>query len=423
MTNGSEMVRSATAQIEREGFDSKEIERRNETSTSATVAQARAEIEARYVVAMQRPRDQDNVRVRLLKECGRSSFAARAYYSLPRGDKPGRITGRPNTIEGLSVRFAEAAIRVSGNVLQQTRTTYDDDFKRMLTVACSDLETNAVYTRDLIVTKTIERRSPKDKAVILGKRTNSAGIEVYIVQTTDDELLQKEGAMVSKAFRTLALRLVPADILEECEHQIAETVRSEIAKDPEGERKRIADGFAPLGILPSDLKDYLGHELAACSPAQLMHLRGLYSAIRDGEVTWSEVLAETEQKRAASTAEGAGAEKKSAGASVAEKIAARTAASEEKRKAGAAPAAAAAAPASTPEASSPSPAAAAKSLEHDPETGEVVPSPEELAAAKAPPASPPASPAASDEQLDKLRAQKAQKPGPSKKREREPGED
>jgi hypothetical protein len=330
----------------RQGFGESSIEKRGETASSMMVAQARAEIEARYVMAMQRPRDNDNVRVRLLRECQRPAFAKKAFYSVPRGDKPGRISGISNRLEGLSIRFAEAAIRIAGNIWQPTRTVYDDDFKRMLNVAAIDLETNAIYSRDVVIEKTIERRKPKDGAVILGKRTNSAGDTVYILQATEEELLQKESNLVSRTLRTEALRLIGADILEESEQQIIATIRAADAADPDGARKEIADAFASLNILPSDLKAYLGHELDMCSPAQLTDLRAIYAAIREGEFSWAQamqekigVVDETETGKGAKAASRAGSVASSIAARVEKQKAAAAEAkkAEEAKKAGAAP--------------------------------------------------------------------------------------
>jgi hypothetical protein len=286
------ITRTSETGIVRDGFGERSVERRGETASTAIAAQAQAEIQAGFIMAMQRPRDDDDVRARLLKECRRPNFAVRSYYSIPRkGAKAGRLTGTPGRVEGLTVRFAEAAIRISGNIRQSTRTTYDDDYKRMVNVSATDLETNAVYSRDIILEKTVERSHPDDR-VVLGQRQNSAGTTVYIVQSTEEELLVKESAMVSRMFRTEALRFVPADTLEECEKEIILTVRTQDAKDPDAGRKSIADGFASLNVMPSDLKTYLGHELAQCSPAELADLRGLFSALREGQVTWAEVLAE-----------------------------------------------------------------------------------------------------------------------------------
>lgn len=311
------IVKSNGGAIEREGFH--EIERRNETGSTSLAVQARAEIEAAYVMAMQRPRDDDNVRARLLKACARPEFAKHAFYSVPRrGAEAGRITGAPERVEGLSVRFAEEAIRCSGNIRQRTRTAYDDDFKRMVNVAAIDLETNAIYDRDVIVEKTKERSKVFDGQVVLAQRTNTGGKTVFIVQTTEEDLLVKESALIARVFRTLCLKLVPPDTRAECERKIIETIRKSDAADPDAARKEIADAFARLNVMPAELKEYLGHELGACSPKELETLRGVYAAIADGEVTWPEVLAE----KRGPVVEGKGEPAKD-GAKPSEKIAAR----------------------------------------------------------------------------------------------------
>lgn len=290
------ITKASDVGIVREGFG--ETEKRGETASTMLAAQAQAAIQARYVMALQRPRNMDGVRVRLLRECERPGFAERAFYSLPRkGAKPGRLTRTPGRIEGLSVRFAEAAIRLLGNIAQSTRTIYDDDYKRLVNVSATDLETNAVYERDVVLEKTVERREIRDGDVVLGQRTNSTGAVVFVVQTTEADLLTKESALVSRMFRTEALRFLPSDIAEECEKQIVATVQSRDAKDPDCARKAVCDAFATVNVSPEALALYLGHDLALTTPQELTSLRGLFAALRDGQVTWADVLAEKDGER------------------------------------------------------------------------------------------------------------------------------
>lgn len=304
------IVQSSGTAITRDEFGARQIEQRRETATSASSALATASINARYIVAERRPRDWDDVRVKLLKECKRTSFAARAIYSLPRGGKK---------IEGLTVRFAEAMIRTSGNVAQETRTLYDDPEKRLIKVSVTDLESNACYERDVVIDKTVERSKPGER-VIISQRMNSANQPVYIVQCTDDELLAKEGAIISKTFRTLSLRFLPADIIEECNIALRATLDAEVKADPDAARKAIADAFASIGVQPSDVKAYLGHDLATSSPAELSHLRGLYAAIRDGEVTWADALSEKTGGAAVEQVDPAKVAKQTASGAVADRI-------------------------------------------------------------------------------------------------------
>lgn len=255
---------------------------KSETAITASAAQARAAVEARFVMALHRPRDLDNVRLKLMSECKRPRFAEVARYRRP--------IGNDKTIQGPSIRFAEAAIRQMGNIDQQTHTIYDDAKKRILRVEVTDLETNSTYSKELTISKTVERRKLRRGQEPLGTRANSYGDQVYIVEAAEGELSSKQDAEISKALRTLSLRLLPGDILDECMEQCIQTEHNKSAEDPAAARKRIADSFGSQGVQPSDLKAYLGHDLATCSPAELQQLRHTFSALRDGFTTWVEIM-------------------------------------------------------------------------------------------------------------------------------------
>lgn len=293
----------------RQEFGASEMSQSAETASSAVAAQVQAEIQARTIVALQRPRDIDDFRIRILKECRRPGFARTARYSKPIGGK---------AVEGPSIRFAEAAIRLMGNITVQTAAIYDDREKRIVRVTVTDLEMNVPYSLDVTVEKTVERRNSKQGDTVLATRQNSYGQPVYILRATEDDMLVKEAARVSKAIRTLGLRLLPGDVLEEAMDEVKATIRDSAAKDPEGEKKKILDAFADLGIQPSDVKDYLGKDLAQILPDELVELRSLYTAIKDGEATWRDAMARKAEEKPA----GPPSEEKKAG-SATERIKAR----------------------------------------------------------------------------------------------------
>jgi len=251
-----------------------------ETATAALATQAKAMVEARYVMAMQRPRDLDVVRERLLKECKRPSFAEVARYRKPIG----------KGVEGPSIRFAEAALRCMTNITVETMTVFDDAEKRIVRVAVTDLEANVPYSQDVTITKTVERRSVKQGETVLRQRLNSKGEPVFIIEATDDDILNKQGALISKAIRTLGLRLIPGDLQDEAMDAVAETLRTRDAQDPDAAKRRLFDAFAGLGVSAEQLKEYLGHKADVLNPKELSELRGLFSALRDGETTWREIM-------------------------------------------------------------------------------------------------------------------------------------
>lgn len=232
-------------------------------------------------MAERHPRDLDVVREKLLRECKRPGFAAVARYLKPIG----------KGVEGPSIRFAEAAIRLMGNISVDQMTVYDDAEKRIVRVIVVDCETNTPYSSDVTVEKTVERRQAKPGDEVIRSRTNSRGQQVFIISATEDDLLNKQNGLISKAIRNNGLRLLPGDIVEECMVTVLETQANQDAIDPERGKRKIFDAFGGIGINVAQLKDYLGHDAETMSQKETTDLRGLYSAIKEGHTTWQEVMA------------------------------------------------------------------------------------------------------------------------------------
>jgi hypothetical protein len=193
-------------------------------------------------------------------------------------------------VEGLGIRFVEVALRCMKNVLVETTMIFEDETKEVHRVSVTDLESNLTYPLDVRVSKTVERSKPMDDGSFISMRKNSYGKAVYTVPATDDDLLNKRAALISKAIRTLGLRIIPGDMQDEAEEIIKHVRLDEAARDPDAERKKIADAFGGIGVKVSELVEYLGHSLDTCSPAELVDLRGIYGAIKDGETTWKAVM-------------------------------------------------------------------------------------------------------------------------------------
>lgn len=285
----TDVVTVKPGQVARQEFGASEMQASAETAGGVLAARARAMVEARFVMAMRRPRDWDNVRALLLRACERPGFAGHmtekvwgaAWYRKPVGEG----------VEGFSIRFAEEALRAMTNVDVETTTVYEDDAKRIVTVSVTDLESNLSFPTTLVLTKTVERNRLAKGQVALKTRINSRSEPVYLVEATEDEVFTKQQNLVSKAMRNGALRLLPGDIQSECRTRILAIRHGDVAKDPDKVRRELSDGFNKLNILPSMLKEYLGHDLATATPAELADLRDLWVELKEGRVTWAEVMA------------------------------------------------------------------------------------------------------------------------------------
>lgn len=270
-----------TALVKREEFGVAQTTAALETAASAIAARERAATEARYIMAERHKRDIESFRVAILRECDRPGFAEVARYKKPIGG---------SVIEGPSIRFAEAALRCFGNVYAEQSIVFEDDMQRIVRVSVTDLERNISYPTEVVVKKTVERKQKREGMEVLGERKNTKGDTVYLIRATEDDIQNKQNALISKALRNNGLRLIPGDVIEECMNRVLQTQRTEDKKDPDAAKRRVIDAFAALGIVPTELSVFLGHSLDKIQPAELVELRAAYSAIKDGEAYWGDLL-------------------------------------------------------------------------------------------------------------------------------------
>lgn len=255
-----------------------------ETAGMVLAAQAKALVEARFLMAMHKPRSIEQARMDILTECMRPLFAGNksALYSKPTGD--GAVTG-------LGIRFAEMAVRRMGNIFTDSPMVYENDDFELYRVTVSDLEANVTFQADVRVNKTVERSKPHDDGTYISVRKNSRGRMTYTVRpSAEGDLESKRQALISKAIRSLSLRLIPGDIQDEAIKTIMATRLDSTAKDPHGERREMLKIFADVGISPAMVAEYLGHPVEQCDIDTLASLKATAGAIYDGEATWAQVL-------------------------------------------------------------------------------------------------------------------------------------
>ncbi|HSR79128.1 MAG TPA: hypothetical protein VLN57_21320 [Xanthobacteraceae bacterium] len=272
-------------------------------ATDALVATATAAIQARCIMAIRRPRNLDDTRVEIMRECRRPEFADVATYSRPVG-KEKNDAGQwvEKFAEGLSIRFAEVALRCMRNMAAEVQTIYDDATQRLVMVTVTDYEGNNVWSTTLTIAKTTERKQLRKGQRPLSERENSYGDRVFIVEANDQQVNVKAAAEISKAVRTLILRAVPGHIQDEAFKICKDIAATRDAKDPAAARRRMFDAFAERGIRPSDLEAWLGHPAEQMTKAEGEQLKAIHSAITEGELSWAEAMTDRTDKPAAKPA-------------------------------------------------------------------------------------------------------------------------
>jgi hypothetical protein len=268
------------------------IEQYGELQASAAAAKEQHEIQSAILIAKRFPRNEDQAFEKLMKACARPTFAEDAGYSFPRGNKFNEETGRweKNYVTGPSVNLAREAARVWQNIRYGLDVIREDGKSRLIRGWAWDVETNVKVSADDEFQKLIQRKQ-------------KGGQTQWVVPDERDlrELTNRRGAIL---IRNSILQLLPRDLIEDAQEKAKATVKDAAAKDPDAARKKLILSFSELNVTPEMLEAKLGHKLVECSPTEIADLRNIYRSIRDGNSTWAEYVATTED------ANGAGAKPK-----------------------------------------------------------------------------------------------------------------
>lgn len=302
---------------------------KGDLNTAGPAELARTEAQAGYVLARQYPREMAAVRAELLARCENPAFADRAMYAKPMGrDEEGENT----FVYGFSIRFVEAAMQCLGHMRSRAFVTHDTPERRSVRVEVVDLQKNNAFEADIIVEKTVERRYVAQGVEVLRHRMRRDGkVDLNVIEATDDEVRQKQNALVSMTVRNLGLRHLPWELQEEARVHIEATRAKMVAADPGGAVRRMVDAYARAKVSARELEKYLGHSLNSITEKEILEMIALSHAIAEKETTWTEALerklsVEVEgtpaPAAAAAPAPGPGPAK-TAGQAAAERIAAR----------------------------------------------------------------------------------------------------
>lgn len=290
-----ELAKTATALVPTTG---------TEIRPTAAAAQVKALVEARCVMALNRPRVLEQVRLDLLKECSRPSFALEDVKGKGNSALYRRPVGGGKNVEGLGIRFAEVALRCYGNVMADSFAIQETAESIEKYCFVLDIETNISWGDTVRVTKTVERKQLKEGQTAIKTRRNTSGEIVYVIEADEDALITKEANLVSKKMRTLTLRLIPGDLQDECIQKIKEIREKDVVDDPDAAMRRVSDGMALQNVSVIMLEEFLDHPIAQCTPAEIVNLQSLYGALRDGDSTWAEIMENAEELRKTKKTEG-----------------------------------------------------------------------------------------------------------------------
>lgn len=226
---------------------------------------ARAEIDQQIATAHAYPRSIDRAKKNILTLATLDEETAEeCIYALPRGGKP---------IKGPSARFSEIIASQWGNCRVAARVTHVDRTEKFVEAegVFHDLETNTAWSAKV-------RRRISDK---------------YGKLLSDDMIIVTGNAACSIAKRNAVLTGVPKGVWRQA-YERAESVIAGTIETLAVTKEKTMKAFAAFGVTPDRVCAAIG--IGGLDDISLEHiptLRGMYSALKNGEATVEEMFADT----------------------------------------------------------------------------------------------------------------------------------
>lgn len=222
-----------------------------------------SEIKGKMFLARQFPRDPEYSLQAALRECQRKELAETAQYEYPKGD---------SVVNGPSIRLVEVLARHWGNITSGVDEIDAKDGETTIKSYAWDLETNVSDSKTFTVKH---------------ERTVGKGEKRRTYKLTDErdiyETVANKGA---RRKRACLLSVLPgwyvAAAVAACEKTLAQSLTD--GQTLEEVIQKLVAAFSEFGIAPGQIEEKMGKEIGSLSKNDVVKLRHLYSAIKDGFV-------------------------------------------------------------------------------------------------------------------------------------------
>ena len=236
----------------------------------------RAEIDMQIATAKRFPRNiqqcLDNIRALSMID---EETMESCFYHLERKDKDGQI----KEIEGMSVRMAEIFVSCWGNLRVATRIIGNDGRKITAQGICFDVQNNVAVSSET------SRRI-----------TNKSG-KTY----SDDMQIVTGNAASAIAFRNAVFKVIPAAVTKSVTNEIKLKLLEMTSTKINQKRRNAVEWFTKRGVTEDELRKYLGTDnLETISAEEIVELRGVATAIREGSSSIDEVFRSNSDDRTVS---------------------------------------------------------------------------------------------------------------------------
>lgn len=226
------------------------------TQAEMMIARQAQEVQVAMLSAKKFPRNETEAINRIKATCQRPTLAEQAIYTYPRAGQ---------RVSGPSIRLAEALAQNWGNVDTGVIELSATNGRSEMMAYAWDLETN---TR---VTKTFSVEHKRDTKQ--GRKDLTDGRDIY----------EATANFAARRQRACILSVIPGDIVEMAVAETRKTL-AESDKRPIDEIVAVLlDAFKSLGVKQEHLEKYIDKQLTVALKEDLVDLRGVYKAIKDGQ--------------------------------------------------------------------------------------------------------------------------------------------
>lgn len=214
------------------------------------------EVQAAVFMAKRFPRDQNISLSRIRQSCQRRGLAEKAIYSYPKGG---------GNVAGPSIRLAEAIAQAWGNiqsgVIELERRPGESDCMSY----CWDIETNTREVKVFTVSHSIQTKS--------GTKVLTDPRDIY-------EQVANQGA---RRKRACILAVIPGDVVDEAVKECQKTLASGNTTPLIDRCRGMAEVFRKEFSVPLEcLEKYMGYGLDNFTELDVVTLRGVYTALKEG---------------------------------------------------------------------------------------------------------------------------------------------
>lgn len=218
-----------------------------------------SEIKGKMFLARQFPRDPNTALQSALQECGRKELAEQAMYEFNRSE---------SVVRGPSIRLVEVLARHWSNITCGVDEIESKDGETTIKSYAWDLETNVSDSKTFTVKHV--RSTKKGTYRLTDER------DIY-------EMVANKGA---RRKRACLLSVLPGWYVDAAVEACDETLKRSLTdgKSMEEVIGSVVSAFAEFGVSPSQIEEKVGREIGSLSKNDVVKLRHLYSAIKDGFV-------------------------------------------------------------------------------------------------------------------------------------------